>query len=110
MSKTEEYAKKLKFYTAYLSTHDQQGFYERLGYIYCEPVSSISFRRIGLMKYTTSTVVKHSNENSHEMIQEIHQEANVFTIVPPPPPPPILQTRATCMKSTLDKYWMKKSL
>ncbi|GFQ77940.1 n-alpha-acetyltransferase 80 [Trichonephila clavata] len=113
MSKTEEYAKKLNFCTAYLSTHDQQGFYECLGYIYCEPVSSISFQRIGLMKYPTSSVVKHNIENTHQTIQEIHQkEINVFPTLPPPPPPPppILRTHPTCMKSTLEKYWMKKSL
>ncbi|CAL1274984.1 unnamed protein product [Larinioides sclopetarius] len=40
MNKTEEYAKELNFSTAYLSTHDQQGFYEHLGYVYGEPVSS----------------------------------------------------------------------
>ncbi|GFU09672.1 n-alpha-acetyltransferase 80 [Nephila pilipes] len=109
MTETEEYAKKLNFSTAYLSTHDQQGFYEHLGYVYCEPVSSISFHKIGLMKYSTFPVVKHNFENIHQANHEMQQkETNIFP--PPPPPPPISRAHGTCMKSTLEKYWMKKTL
>ena len=39
MNKTEEYARQLGFTSAYLSTHDQQGFYYKLGYEFCAPVS-----------------------------------------------------------------------
>ncbi|XP_076312350.1 N-alpha-acetyltransferase 80 [Tachypleus tridentatus] len=40
MLKTEDYARRLGFKTAYLNTIDKQDFYKHLGYIFCDPVSS----------------------------------------------------------------------
>ncbi|XP_013785528.1 N-acetyltransferase 6-like isoform X2 [Limulus polyphemus] len=40
MLKTEEFARRLGFKTAYLNTIDKQDFYKHLGYIFCDPVSS----------------------------------------------------------------------
>ncbi|XP_029651554.1 N-alpha-acetyltransferase 80-like isoform X1 [Octopus sinensis] len=39
MIASEEFAARLGFQTMYLSTHDKQGFYEHLGYKYCDPIS-----------------------------------------------------------------------
>ncbi|XP_068235418.1 N-alpha-acetyltransferase 80 [Palaemon carinicauda] len=38
MTKTEEFSKACGFTMAYLSTHDQQKFYAKLGYEFCPPV------------------------------------------------------------------------
>nr|XP_045582388.1 N-alpha-acetyltransferase 80-like [Procambarus clarkii] len=38
MTKTEEYVRACGFNTIYLSTHDQQVFYNKLGYEFCAPV------------------------------------------------------------------------
>ncbi|KAK3852338.1 hypothetical protein Pcinc_041069 [Petrolisthes cinctipes] len=38
MARMEEYARKCGFTTVFLSTHDQQEFYARLGYEFCAPV------------------------------------------------------------------------
>ncbi|ROT85898.1 putative N-acetyltransferase 6-like isoform X2 [Penaeus vannamei] len=38
MTATEDYARACGFETAYLSTHDQQVFYGKLGYEFCPPV------------------------------------------------------------------------
>ncbi|GAB1603824.1 hypothetical protein Ahia01_000663700, partial [Argonauta hians] len=40
MAASERFARSLGFRTVYLSTHDKQGFYERLGYTYCDPIVS----------------------------------------------------------------------
>lgn len=39
MDACEQLAIRLKFLSAVLSTHDKQGFYEKLGYVLCDPVS-----------------------------------------------------------------------
>lgn len=39
MNKTEEYARVSGFSIMYLSTHDQQVFYSKLGYDFCPPIS-----------------------------------------------------------------------
>uniref|UniRef100_A0A0L8I1Z9 N-acetyltransferase domain-containing protein n=1 Tax=Octopus bimaculoides TaxID=37653 RepID=A0A0L8I1Z9_OCTBM len=41
MIASEEFAARLGFQTMYLSTHDKQGFYEHLGYQYCDPISKV---------------------------------------------------------------------
>ncbi|XP_064096414.1 N-alpha-acetyltransferase 80-like [Macrobrachium nipponense] len=38
MTKTEEFSRACGFTMAYLSTHDQQNFYAKLGYDFCPPV------------------------------------------------------------------------
>ncbi|KAF8766527.1 N-alpha-acetyltransferase 80 like protein [Argiope bruennichi] len=116
MNKTEEYVKKLKFSTAYLSTHDQQGFYERLGYVYSEPVSSISFQKSGLMRNIMFSHMKNKVEIEYQAKGEQNskrkEQSNLNNLIPPPPPPPPLfnQSQHSLTANNMIKYWMKKSL
>lgn len=123
MQKTEEYARVLQFSTVYLNTHDQQGFYEHLGYSYCDPVSSVSFSWNGYHPKNI-TVVKTNNQNmtvvdseSQKNIQldnQIETKVTDISVPPPPPPPPLPLNRSTNLnnnlQSNLGQYWMKKKL
>ncbi|CAL1274987.1 unnamed protein product [Larinioides sclopetarius] len=116
MNKTEEYAKELNFSTAYLSTHDQQGFYEHLGYVYGEPVSSISFQKTGLIRNMAFSHVKNKVENEYHANSEQNSKrkghADINNLIPPPPPPPPMcnQSLSPLNANSMVKYWMKKSL
>ncbi|GBL86579.1 N-acetyltransferase 6 [Araneus ventricosus] len=111
MNKTEEYAKELNFSTAYLSTHDQQGFYERLGYVYSEPVSSVSFQKNGLMRNVMFSHMKNKVEAKSKQNGERKGQTDVNNLIPPPPPPPVCnQSLSPLNANNMVKYWMKKSL
>ncbi|GIY20555.1 n-alpha-acetyltransferase 80 [Caerostris extrusa] len=117
MFKAEEYAKQLNFSTVYLSTHDQQGFYEHLGYVYSEPVSSVKFSR-GNHLVMNSLFSFMTNERSESKSKtdmrdrEIEMQENYPIPKVPLPPPPLLQNKITCMAicDNTGKYWMKKPL
>ncbi|XP_054724662.1 N-alpha-acetyltransferase 80-like [Uloborus diversus] len=125
MIKTEEYAKSLKFHTAYLNTQDQQGFYEHLGYSYGTEVSSISFKvnRLNLfnkpLKGNSNSWSSNEQKNKQNCSKSMNNEflslstkLEDTSLTPPLPPPlplkPIIQTHP--IKSNLGQYWMKKSL
>lgn len=42
MRKTEEFAQRHGYLWMYLTTHDKQLFYEHIGYLYCDPVVSVT--------------------------------------------------------------------
>ncbi|XP_064603557.1 N-alpha-acetyltransferase 80-like isoform X2 [Liolophura sinensis] len=97
MEKTEEYAKRKGFQTMYLTTHDKQGFYQRLGYEFCEPVVSFggdfanlpeSFSKAlaGLSGSTKQELGKTKRKDNTE--SEFHSiSQHVAPQLPPQPPP-----------------------
>lgn len=122
MNSTEDFAKQLKFHTAYLSTHDKQGFYARLGYTECGPVISLGAnackvsdeflqKLLGSYAVTNTHSSFESNTRTEETVdvKEIVCTASSLSLTsteslspppcagppPPPPPPPPLPTRQT---------------
>lgn len=65
MTKTEDYVRACGFNTLYLSTHDQQIFYGRLGYEFCAPVCIYggTVNRHLLPKQFVTSLIPKSNEN-----------------------------------------------
>ncbi|RZC37519.1 Acetyltransf 1 domain containing protein [Asbolus verrucosus] len=90
MTKAEDYCKNcLQLKTIYLSTKGQEGFYNKLGYTECQPISIY-----GSYTSTTSTI-KYKDKNKCN---------NNEQAVPKPPPMPINSIHIT------KKIYMKKDL
>ncbi|XP_059471422.1 N-alpha-acetyltransferase 80 isoform X2 [Neocloeon triangulifer] len=84
MRHTENYMKSIGLKEAYLSTYDQQGFYSRLGYEFCERVSiygsAITFPPLVINQQV-------AKEDNHKTFMGI-QISPINTNAPPPPPLP----------------------
>ena len=138
MNKTEEYARICGFSTIYLSTHDQQIFYGKLGYEFCAPVCIYGgpvnkhllpkqfitpqiTKGIEAMSLNTSEVRK---DNKCQPAMQ-HKASLPATPTPPglalhpaPPPPPPLPASSKLTKenitkigpSSMTKMYMKKHL
>ncbi|CAL4228466.1 unnamed protein product, partial [Meganyctiphanes norvegica] len=68
MEKTEEYARQLNFMWSYLSTHDQQHFYAKLGYSFCPPVTifgGIANKSFLPKQFITQVLTPESLKNSN---------------------------------------------
>ncbi|KPI92099.1 N-acetyltransferase 6 [Papilio xuthus] len=80
MNKVEEYCKNtLKLDMIHLSTHGQQDFYSKLGYVVCHPISIY-----GNYKQNETVNVK----SKKETFASKAKAANEKIKAPPPPPPP----------------------
>ena len=111
MTRTENYAKSLGFTSAYLSTHDQQVFYGKLGYEFCKPVTTLG----GVINKSfipkKFIIQNHINNNTEELSKlnlndkkcdkenvddsainncddKKTRSSSSITVPPPPPPPP----------------------
>ncbi|KAF4517439.1 hypothetical protein B566_EDAN005048 [Ephemera danica] len=86
MLETEKYMKSIGLKTSYLSTYDQQNFYKKLGYDFCERVSiygtSIpTFSKLKQLQDATES--RTTNRRS----QSSSENSESSTIPPPPPLP-----------------------
>ncbi|MPC23777.1 N-alpha-acetyltransferase 80-like [Portunus trituberculatus] len=127
MTRTEEYARVSGFTTMYLSTHDQQVFYGKLGYEFCPPVciygGSVNKHLIPkhfIPPQLTQGVQALSLKNS--VVKDQKQGAPPPATPAPPHPslprPPPLPTSSKLTKdhitkmepSTLTKMYMTKEL
>ncbi|KPJ17015.1 N-acetyltransferase 6 [Papilio machaon] len=81
MNKVEEYCNNiLKLNMIHLSTHGQQDFYSKLGYVVCHPISIYG----NFKQNEASTNLK----NKKETFASKEKAANEKIKPPPPPPPP----------------------
>lgn len=136
MNKTEEYAKICGFSIIYLSTHDQQVFYGKLGYEFCAPVciygGSVN-RHLIPKQFITPQLTKSVQAlslNSSDLEKDCkgqpvvkHNVSSLASptspdLAPPPPPPPPLPATSKLRKehikkidpSSMSKMYMKKDL
>lgn len=137
MNKTEEYARICGFSTIYLSTHDQQVFYGKLGYEFCAPISiyggAVNRHLIPkqfIMPQIVQSVQTLSLNNTEEKkyhncqpamkhnVPSAASPASPSQAPPPPPPPPPLPATSKLTKehitkidpSSMSKMYMKKDL
>lgn len=101
MECTEKHSKKLGYTSAHLSTHDKCKFYERLGYVYSNPVNPVraSSKFIMNSKFAQmeSESLNISQKKSHQDMTNINICRSEPTSVTPsfsphlflPPPPPL---------------------
>jgi len=95
MLATEKYAKeKCGIEIMYLSTHDKQAFYERLGYELCEPIFNVGANAKLLnderfRKFTESITNPGSATSGKNIPESEKATASVAAPAPPPPPPPM---------------------
>ncbi|XP_064623190.1 N-alpha-acetyltransferase 80-like [Lineus longissimus] len=130
MAKTEEYARRIGMKTIYLTTHDKEGFYERVGYSFCEPVFTCSCKADFMNNFKISSMLqklalsqsKSSNNTSKSTNlpeRGLRSDktsptptANSVPIppapAPPPPPPPAVKMGETEPRGNIS--WMKKEL
>lgn len=96
MKKAEEYCKSfLALDIIYLSTKGQEGFYSKLGYFKCAPVSIYG-----------NFINKKELEEPQDMKSTQNNITNIsIKCPPPPPPPPPVTTIPVCAK-----VFMKKEL
>ncbi|XP_063589297.1 N-alpha-acetyltransferase 80-like [Penaeus indicus] len=116
MTATEDYARACGFETAYLSTHDQQVFYGKLGYEFCPPVciyGGCINRNLLPKQFLTSVTPQNikkdystSPDKGTDRISELSNGISLCSLdnrlpnnsaqsvgttgAPPPPPPPPL--------------------
>ncbi|XP_049959764.1 N-alpha-acetyltransferase 80 isoform X2 [Schistocerca serialis cubense] len=131
MNASENEAQKLGLHTVYLSTIDQQGFYLKLGYTECAPVSVYG---CPIAKWNSSHTMVHNNMLSDlELQNEVspldsrtltkdtvplqHEATSLLpcqlpppTPPPPPPPPPPPQSLPLAPTQKQRKTFMKKVL
>lgn len=111
MIKTEEFAKINGFKTAYLSTHDKQEFYSRLGYEICAPILNVGANGSVLNKPQFENFTKKLTDNTDNCRATVCESSNVASVnfskpIPPPPvPPPSMQKCASLMNK---QVYMKK--
>jgi GNAT superfamily N-acetyltransferase len=112
MQLTEAYAKQRGIKFMHLTTHDQQGFYKKLGYEHCDPIVVFGGCSQNIQKLPQSMeissgpnqnsgqdFVKRESEESEEEPREEKAslaEMNPSVAAPLPPPPPLpLQSSQT---------------
>lgn len=122
MLRTEEFVRRMGYRTSYLTTHDQQGFYGKLGYEKCTPVcfSGCSILNASLVRTGKSIVPKTKSAPSSQR-QAISNNASNGPVcrkvlLPPPPPLPVHLINSPSdplsepSEESLEKTWMKKDL
>ncbi|XP_050688161.1 N-alpha-acetyltransferase 80-like [Eriocheir sinensis] len=125
MNKTEEYARGCGFSIMYLSTHDQQVFYGKLGYDFCPPVTiyggAINKHLIPkqfIVPQITKSVETLSLNGSESHVKDSASSSSSSSpaspsTAPPPPPAPKKLTKNHITKldsSSMEKMYMKKQL
>ncbi|XP_065352730.1 N-alpha-acetyltransferase 80 [Cloeon dipterum] len=99
MHQTEDYMKSIGLKEAYLSTYDQQGFYTKLGYSFCERVC-IYGSSISLRPPLTDKVPSIEEKRVKSMES---QNCTLSLFVPPPPPPlPVLFNASKVPNSSIN--------
>ncbi|XP_071454029.1 N-alpha-acetyltransferase 80 isoform X2 [Hetaerina americana] len=106
MRRTEQYAKRQGFSIAYLSTHDQQIFYGKLGYDECPPVS-IYGAALPVNSNKDRETMKKLDEGCQEFSM-FHTSKGIQRHVslppgpapPPPPPMPVFREAPGLKKSS----------
>ncbi|XP_046401740.1 N-alpha-acetyltransferase 80 isoform X2 [Ischnura elegans] len=91
MEKTEAYAKSRGCLMAYLSTHDQQIFYGKLGYSECKPVSIYgSALPISQQKDGKAPTISGKLKSDTNCLPKGEPSSALSAPgIPPPPPPPL---------------------
>lgn len=136
MNKTEEYAKVCGFSIVYLSTHDQQVFYGKLGYDFCPPVSiyggainkHLIPKQFIVPQITKSveTLSLNGSDAKKDLACQSYTKDSTSSSSPnpvspkaaqPPPPPPLSPLKKLTKdhitkleSSSLPKMYMKKEL
>ncbi|GAB6020641.1 hypothetical protein CHUAL_003312 [Chamberlinius hualienensis] len=117
MLETEAYAFSLGYHWSCLTTHDQQGFYQKLGYIECTPMCFLASGKTSLTsKLLEKMETSKLNENNQVWSQnESNNNSSAYNndalLPPPPPPPPLPAAKMKCDKSnSVSLTWMKKKL
>jgi len=106
MDACNDTASKLGFTNLYLSTHDQQGFYMKLGYELCEPICYFGLGTLPVPRSIISITHMQSNSNMKKLTEkgaEMKSNANV-TPVPPSLPRPVSNT------TLIAKSYLKKAV
>ncbi len=132
MNKTEEYARESGFSTVYLSTHDQQVFYGKLGYEFCPPVciyggavnKHLIPKQFIVPQITKNVQTLALNDTAEKRCQSDSKTSassptpvSTSTSPPPPPPPPLPASKKLTKDqitkvdpSSMAKMYMKKEL
>ncbi|XP_066993981.2 N-alpha-acetyltransferase 80 [Anabrus simplex] len=105
MIKTEEFARSLGMQTVFLSTHDQQGFYKKLGYAECAPVTIYGYYTTSSGHLSTKTCTKPNIPKTSSISAH-----NIPIPPPPPPPPPPPSQISITLPSKNTKTFMRKDL
>lgn len=106
MNGCNDVASKLGFSYLYLSTHDQQGFYTKLGYELCEPVCHFG---CGTLPIPQSSIFKNHIQNGNQIKKHVTEDStqNKTNVGGPAPPPlPITELK----KPTTTKTYHKKAV
>lgn len=132
MNKTEEYARVSGFSTIYLSTHDQQVFYGKLGYEFCPPVCIYGgvvnkhlipkqfivpqiTKNVQMLALSDTAENRCQSDSGASASPSIPVPTSTAPTPPPPPPPPAPKklTKDQITKvdsSSMAKMYMKKEL
>ena len=104
----------VKFDHLYLTTKDQQTFYERIGFVRTEPILFFTLKNSNskcfhIMNHLMNSMQQNS-ENPAVESKSTSQVSASATCPPPPPPPPFMKPGIS--KSELNNLptWYKKSL
>jgi len=113
MTACNDVASKLGFKYLYLSTHDQQGFYTKLGYELCEPVCHFGAGTLPIPQPSISKT--HNQKDNHiskyrteDDTKNIKNVLNTKISISGPVPPPLPSTELK--KPLITKTFLKKAV
>lgn len=112
MLQTEQYAASKGLKCSYLTTHDKEGFYQNLGYDFCDPVcfSNLSLQKVALFQRMWGQPP--SSVSLNAIAQETNPSIKLKKLRQPPPPPPPPPSSPLIIKDDENekKKWMKKQI